>query len=156
MKTIGLIFRRMTVLAVILTFTGCASFANNIKAAQVSPLKYQQYNCDQIAQEISRVDRELQEVSSCQDSEAVKDTVALLVCPLVLWPVLFLVNDGDKSDELSQLKGEYDALKFSAVEKQCTVLVAKLEELNSHQTDKESQIVKQQQKISAGAENNES
>lgn len=126
MGSINLLLKKMTVLIVVVALTGCATAAKNINAAYVSPETYLGYDCEQLDREISNVDNKVEELSSSQDSAAVKEAVALLICPMVLWPALYLVMDVDKSDELSQLKGEHEALASCAVEKQCTTIVARL------------------------------
>ncbi len=126
MGSLDLLLKKMTILIVVVALTGCATAAKNINAAYVSPETYLGYDCEQLDREISNVDSKVEELSSSQDSAAFKETVALLVCPMVLWPALYLVMDGDKSDELAQLKGEHEALTSCAVEKQCTTLMARL------------------------------
>jgi hypothetical protein len=146
----------MTVLIVVVALTGCATAAKNINAAYVSPEKFQGYDCAQLDQEISSVDGKVEELSSSQDSAAFKETVALLVCPMVLWPALYLVMDGDKSDELAQLKGEREALTSCAAEKQCTTLMAHLD-ADKHRKEATAQTVVQKHvKLDALGDGNES
>ncbi len=98
---------------------GCASQASNIDAIYVSPVQYNTYNCNQIGQELQRVHRKIMEVSGKQDSAAAKDAVALGVGLVIFWPALFFMIGGDKKEELSRLKGEYDALQEAAIQKEC-------------------------------------
>jgi hypothetical protein len=115
-------------LAVMVSFTGCASTAKNVSPAYVSPLQYQHYDCEQVGQELNRVGRKVNEVSGQQDRAANKDAVAMGVGLVVFWPALFFLIGGDKEDELARLKGEYEALEQCAVDKKCTQLVAALED----------------------------
>jgi hypothetical protein len=115
-------------LAVMVSFTGCASTAKNVSPAYVSPLQYQHYDCEQVEQELNRVGRRVNEVSGQQDRAANKDAVAMGVGLVVFWPALFFLIGGDKEDELARLKGEYEALEQCAVDKKCTQLVAALED----------------------------
>jgi len=50
--------------------TGCSKTAKNISPTYVSPLQYQHYSCDQIRQELLRVNRRVLEVSGQQDNAA--------------------------------------------------------------------------------------
>lgn len=104
-----------------LGLVACASKSDNISAAYVSPLQYQGYNCNQIRSELSRVSRRVNEVAGVQDSQASKDSVALGVGMILFWPALFFMIGKDKEEELSRLKGEYEALEQVAIQKDCNV-----------------------------------
>jgi hypothetical protein len=99
-----------------------ASWYKNIKASYVSPLQYQNFNCNQIGLEIGRVSRQVHEVSGQQDSTATKDAVAMGVGLVLFWPALFFLAAGDdRGDELARLKGEYESLESAAIEKECDI-----------------------------------
>lgn len=104
-----------------LGLVACASKSDNISAAYVSPLQYQGYNCNQIRAEMSRISRRVNEVAGVQDSHASKDSVALGVGMVLFWPALFFMIGKDKEEELSRLKGEYEALEQAAIQKDCNV-----------------------------------
>ena len=104
-----------------LGLVACASKSDNISAAYVSPLQYQGYNCNQIRAEMSRISRRVNEVAGVQDSQASKDSVALGVGMVLFWPALFFMIGKDKEEELSRLKGEYEALEQAAIQKDCNV-----------------------------------
>jgi len=99
--------------------TGCSTKAKNVSASYVSPLPYQSYNCNQVGQEMLRVNRRVLEVAGQQDDAAGKDAVALGVGLVLFWPALFFMIGGDKKEELGRLKGEYEALESMAVSKEC-------------------------------------
>ena len=100
---------------------GCASSPDEISGKYVSPLQYQQYNCNQIRMEMMRVSRKVNEVAGHQQGEADGDAAALGVGLVLFWPALFFMIGDDKEEELSQLKGEYEALERAAIEKECNV-----------------------------------
>jgi hypothetical protein len=101
---------------------GCSSSPDKISAAYVSPLQYQSYDCDQIRQELMRINSRVIEVTGQQQKTATKDAVAMGVGLVVFWPALFFLAAGeDKSAELGRLKGEYEALEKAAIEKKCSV-----------------------------------
>lgn len=107
---------------------GCASSPGSISASYVSPLQYQSYDCDQIAQEMRRITRKVQEVTGIQSSKASGDAVAV-TASLLFWPALFFLAAGeDKSAELARLKGEAEALEQAAVQKKCTALLDQIEQ----------------------------
>lgn len=145
------VFIKMIALAVVGTLPGCACLSN-VKAAYVSPLKYRNYTCDQLDSNIKKVDQQLEKAADDQDKAVVKEAVALLVCPLVLWPVVLLTMDFDKSDELSQLKGEEDALVSCATEKQCQPSQADIEAEQRRCKDAAEKNAREQQArmVSAG------
>lgn len=118
-----MIFSRFTIgLTVIaLLLPSCASRPEDISAAYVSPLQYQSYNCNQIRMEIDRVTRRVHEVSGAQDDQADDDAVALGVGLVLFWPALFFMIGDDKKEELSRLKGEYEALEQAAIQKECNI-----------------------------------
>ena len=105
-----------------LSLTACASNPDKIGAAYVSPLQYANYNCDQVREEFVRISSRVNEVAGAQRREATNDAIAMGVGLVVFWPALFFLAGGnDRKDELSRLKGEYESLERTAIEKQCSV-----------------------------------
>lgn len=115
--------KRLAVVAVTaaaFTLSACATHPNNIQAAYVSPMAYSQYSCDQLREENERIGRRVSEVTGQQAKRANTDAWALGVGMVLFWPALFFMANGDQKEELSRLKGEYDAIHQTAVQKQCT------------------------------------
>lgn len=56
-----------------------------------------------------------------QDKTASDDSVAMGVGLVLFWPALFFISGSDQKAQLSQLKGEYDALEQMAIQKNCDV-----------------------------------
>jgi len=100
---------------------GCATRPEDVSATYVSPLQYQNYNCNQIGLEIGRVSRRVAEVSGTQDSTATGDAWALGIGAILFWPALFFMIGGDHEDELARLKGEYEALESAAIANECHI-----------------------------------
>ena len=73
-------------------------------------MQYSNYDCDQIRGEIVRVGARVNQVAGVQDKRAKNDQIAMGVGLVLFWPALFFLASGDKKEELSRLKGEYDAL----------------------------------------------
>lgn len=101
---------------------GCASSPDSIEARYVSPNTYQNWTCDQLVGERTRLSKEVQRVSGLQRENANADAAMMAVGLVLLWPVLFgLAATKDRKDELGQLKGEYDAVDLSIRGRQCTM-----------------------------------
>ena len=96
-----------TIVAV--SLVGCATRADEIEAAYVSPLQYESFTCKQIGLEIGRVSTRVHEVTGQQEDTADKDAVVMGVGLILFWPALFFLAGGDHEEELARLKGEYDA-----------------------------------------------
>jgi len=106
-------------IATLVLMSGCAKKAEDIQAAYISPLQYQNYSCQQLQMEMERVRAKVAEVAEAQDKQHTKDVVATTVGLVVFWPALFMLAGSDKAQELSHLKGEYDALQRAAIAKDC-------------------------------------
>ena len=119
---------------------GCASSPGSISASYVSPLQYQSYDCEQIAQEMHRTTHKVQEVTGVQSEKAAGDALVVGVSLIVFWPALLLLAQGeDKSAELARLKGEAEALEQAAVQKKCTVLLDQIEQERKAAKKKEAE-----------------
>ena len=107
-------------LAAYLVASGCAKRSEDVAAAYVSPLQYQQYSCSQLAAEASRVSERAAELSGVQDSKRTKDKVATVAAVTVFWPAAFLVSGDDaQTAELARLKGEFAAIQQISIQKNC-------------------------------------
>jgi hypothetical protein len=101
--------------------SACAESSDKISAAYVSPVQYANYDCDQLRTEITRVSARVHEVAGAQDKKHRNDQIATGVGIVLFWPALFFLMTDDNKAELSRLKGEYEALDHTAVEKKCPV-----------------------------------
>src|SRR5262245_23805464 len=54
----------------------CAKRSQDVAAAYVPPLQYDQYSCSQLAGEVSRVSQRAGELSGVQDSKRTSDKIA--------------------------------------------------------------------------------
>ena len=102
--------------------SACAPHPDAITPAYVSPLQYSNSDCDQLKQELIRVNRKVMEVSGVQERTANKDSVAMGVGLIIFWPALLFLAGGDnRKEELARLKGEYDCLEELAIQKKCDI-----------------------------------
>ena len=106
----------------VLIVASCATAPKDISAAYVSPLKYQDYDCDQVAMESANIERRVNSLYTSLESSAKGDKRNTAISVILFWPALFFI-DGDSPEgaEYAQLKGEYQALQTVAVQKKCTI-----------------------------------
>ena len=108
---------------------GCAitrtAFLLQMTTTYVSPLQYQSYSCDQLALEMNRVSRKVNELRGDLKEEADNDAAQMAIGLVIFWPALFFLEGGDGADaqEFSRLKGEFEALEQMSIQKQCGIQV---------------------------------
>ena len=102
---------------------GCASNPDKISTAYVSPLKYKDYDCDQIALEMDNISHRTTELYQHLKKERTADDWKMGVGLVLFWPALLFLNGGDgpEATEYSQLKGEYEAVRENSVSKKCGI-----------------------------------
>ena len=104
-----------------LFLVACASNPDKIDAAYVSPLKYKDYDCDQIAMEMDYIGNRTNTLYGRLKKERNADNWQMGVGLVLFWPALFALEGGDgpEAAEYAQLKGEFEALRTSSVDKKC-------------------------------------
>ncbi|MGE0388239.1 MAG: metal ABC transporter ATP-binding protein [Gammaproteobacteria bacterium] len=114
-----------------LLLAGCASNPDKISTIYVSPLKYKDYNCDQVGQEIEHVGHRTSLLYNQLKKERTADNWQMGVGLLLFWPALFALEGGDgpQATEYAQLKGEYEALREASVSKSCNIQARSPEEI---------------------------
>jgi hypothetical protein len=99
---------------------GCAKRPEDITAAYVSPLAYEQYDCGQLGTEAQRVSSRATAVMGVQQQKAGSDAVAMGVGLILFWPALFFVKGGAETEnEVARLKGQMDTIEQVAIQKKC-------------------------------------
>lgn len=72
--------------------------------------------------ELERIKNEALLVSNQQNDSSIQDAIALGVGLFLFWPVLlFIVFIDDYEQELSVLKGEFEALEQAAIFNKCMI-----------------------------------
>lgn len=108
------------VVAASVALAGCATASSGIATAYVSPLQYRNYDCDQIAGEMQRVQLRVNQLAARLDQAASNDKALVGVGMLLFWPALFALGGTKEQEaEYARLKGEYEALEKTAAEKRC-------------------------------------
>lgn len=122
--------------------SGCATHPDKMQASYVSPVEYQNYNCDQIALEMRHVSRRATELYGALDKEAGTDNAQMAMGLILFWPALFFLEGGDdaRAAEYSRLKGQRDALEKASIQKQCDpAMIPKFEEPKPAEPEKPQQ-----------------
>ena len=112
---------RVSGMAVLCTaLAGCASSSSEIAPAYISPVAYQAYTCQQLAQEAQAVSTRAASLSGVQDQKRTNDGLATAAAVVIFWPAAFFVG-GDKQTaaELAQMKGQMVAIEQAANTKKC-------------------------------------
>nr|WP_029556797.1 hypothetical protein [Xanthobacter aminoxidans] len=105
-----------------LATAACAKSADKVSAAYVSPMQFQSYSCQQLAQEAERISARAIALTGAQNNRATSDAVATTVAVVIFWPAAFLVGGDDaQTAELARLKGEMDAIEQVSIQKKCGI-----------------------------------
>ena len=128
MKNLSPKMRYICILLIAIFPAACALPPKHIRAKKVPQKKYQDYTCEQIKQELFVVDYKLFQLSMHQKAQ-VNDQNDFLGSPA--FPMVFFIDS--KNEEIAQLKGEYEALEYTAKQKECDLDV-EAEEINTEQT----------------------
>ncbi len=132
-------FKNIAICILLMGFIlGCSAPPEKVKSSYVSPLQYNNFNCNQISMEIQRVDRKISEVSETQRQEANKDSAAVAAGMCLFWPALFMTMGPDSSAELANLKGAFDALEQAAIQKECN-LTKEIEQIHMRREKEEAE-----------------
>ena len=100
----------------------CASPSKEIAAVYVSPIQYEQFSCDQLSQELERLNRKKNSLATSLDEKASNDKGLTAVSVILFWPAAFALGGNQAQEaEYAQLKGRYDAVQQAGVEKSCNL-----------------------------------
>jgi flagellar motility protein MotE (MotC chaperone) len=102
-----------------LILAGCAKSSDEISAAYISPLVYQDFTCNQLAAEFRRINARASEVAQVQDDEAEGDTAAMAIGLVLFWPALFFLAGDDREHEFRRLTGELEAVEKAVIQNNC-------------------------------------
>ncbi len=112
----------LNVVAICILTVSCASSASDITASYVSPMKYSNYDCNQIAIERDNIERRVNALYYSVEKRAKADRTSMAVGMVLFWPALFfLKGDSPEAAEYARMKGEYEAIQTIAVQKKCGV-----------------------------------
>jgi hypothetical protein len=111
------------ILSMMIIQTGCATQPDKLNTTYVSPLKYKDYDCDQVVMEMDYVSKRTADLYQSLDKKADDDAAQMGIGLVLFWPALFFLEGGDgpEATEYSNLKGEYEALRTATVHKKCSL-----------------------------------
>lgn len=117
----------------------CATNPDKIDAAYVSPLKYQNYDCQQIGMEMDYIGNRTTKLYQRMKSERKKDNWQMGVGLILFWPALFALEGGDgpEASEYAQLKGDFEALRQASVQKKCELSYRSPEQIIKESAEKD-------------------
>lgn len=102
--------------------SGCAEKADNIEAAYISPIQYENYSCNKLSAEAQRVSARASQAIGAQNKKAENDAAATAVGMVLFWPALFFIDgDGASAAEVSRLKGEMEAIEQASIRRGCGI-----------------------------------
>jgi hypothetical protein len=105
----------------LLILAGCATSSKDVPTTYVSPIQYSNYDCDQLRQELARIQGRVGQLSGRLDEAASNDKTLAGVGIILFWPALFALGGTKQQEaELSRLKGEYEALQVASTGKKCS------------------------------------
>lgn len=108
----------MTGMAVLMG--ACSNTSKNISGEYVSPIQYQGYDCEQLAQESQRILIRVKQLGVRLDQAAENDKALGVVGAVLFWPALFALGGTKQQEaEYARLKGEYDAVSSMQIQKKC-------------------------------------
>jgi hypothetical protein len=113
--------KRLSAALLVVSFlAGCATAGKDVTATYVSPTQFSNLDCEQIRMEITRLNGRANQLSGRLD-EAASNDKAIVAGSLLFWPALFALGGTKQQEaELARLKGEYDALQTTSVQKKCS------------------------------------
>ena len=120
----------VAVAAIATILAGCASRAENISAAYVSPVLYENLSCQQLARDAPKLaatkEFRAQTAAGMQNKKAGQDAAAMTVGLVLFWPALFFTQgDGAQAAEVARLKGEMQAIEDASTRKGCGIVFQK-------------------------------
>ncbi|MEP0943795.1 MAG: hypothetical protein ABJH63_12485 [Rhizobiaceae bacterium] len=100
----------------------CAKKPEEITAAYVSPLSYQNLTCKQLTTEARRVSWRAKDVKGVQSAKADRDEMVTAAGVILFWPALFFVGGNQATEaEIAKLKGEMQTIENVAIQKNCGI-----------------------------------
>ena len=114
-------FENILILFLAFFLFSCASQPKDIDAAYISPLKYKDFTCDELAMVQIQVEEQRNILFASLKREADADQTQAIVGTLLFWPAYFWLEGGDSAEagEYARLKGEYNAIESASTMKKC-------------------------------------
>ena len=115
--------KSMACISLLAFLAGCSTASQKITAEYISPIQYQSYDCDQLAQESNRILVRVKQLGVRLDQAASNDKAIGVVGAVLFWPALFALGGTKQQEaEYARLKGEYDAVSQAQILKKCSAI----------------------------------
>ena len=110
----------MLAVALICAAGGCATRSADVAPQPTDPASYAGWDCERLYDEADRVQLKAADVAYAVDERVGSNMIALSVGVTVFWPALMAMRpDGPEAQELSTLKGSFEALQVAARRHEC-------------------------------------
>lgn len=99
---------------------GCASRSVEVLPKPTDPAAYATWDCERLHDEIDAVQFRAADVAYAVDARAGNNLIAMGLGVTVFWPALLAMRpDGPEAEQLSELKGRYEALNVATSRRAC-------------------------------------
>ncbi len=107
---------------IFLSLIGCTSHPDNHSGIYISPYKYKDYSCEQVAVDILGISKKIGSAYKAAEVERQQDQALTTLGMTIFFPALFFL-DGDELDleRYGYLKGEMEALLIAGEQKGCNI-----------------------------------
>ena len=103
------------------TIAACSKGSKEIVPTYVSPAQYSNYDCDQIRQEMVRINGIVNQMAGKLDENKETDNAVTAAGVILFWPALFFLGGTSEEEaEFARLRGEYNALEQTSIQKKCS------------------------------------
>ena len=126
------IFATLLVVAVL---AGCAADTSQVRPTYISSAEYDDYTCERLRGEATRITRQVHEVGARVDKTAATDDAQTAVGMILFWPALFFLEGEDTADthRYAELKGRMNAIEETSIRKNCGIRFEPLPEGKMHE-----------------------
>lgn len=119
--------QRPLLLAAALSLSACATRSVDVLPAPANPADFAAWDCNRIHDEQDAVQQRATDVAYAVDERAGNNILALGLGVAVFWPALLAMRSaGPEADELSRLKGRFEALALAERRQSCPPAAAEL------------------------------
>lgn len=102
------------------TLLGCSTASKDIAPLYINPMQYSNYDCDQLRQELLRVNGRVSQMTGKLDKNRENDNLTTTASIILFWPaVFFLGGTKEQEAEFGRLKGESQALEQAFIQSKC-------------------------------------
>ncbi len=145
--------RKLTssLLSITVSLAGCATSSKDVATNYVSPIQFQSYDCNQLQSEYVRIQSRVSQLGARLDEAASNDKAITGVGMILFWPALFALGGTKQQEaEYARLKGEYDAIHQSSINKKCFSLTNNSARIDRSLSESEAKSKRSDSKLPGG------